>query len=183
LTGRNDDYVFYVEGRRFRFGRERNGSSPVAVLTWGENLLSFQPQVNLAKQVKRVEIYGWDPVLRREIVGRAGPGDEPGREGGRRSGAERIRTGREPLILRTRRPVYDQAEADGHARALLKERADDLVRGDGECLGLPVLRPDRNVLLDGLGRVFSRPYYLEEVTHRFDGNGYRTRFKVKETTI
>jgi hypothetical protein len=34
-----------------------------------------------------------------------------------------------------------------------------------------------------LGERFSKTYYMEQTVHRFDGGGYRTRFKVKETTL
>ena len=29
-------------------------------LAWGEGLLSFKPEANLAGQIAQVEVYGWD---------------------------------------------------------------------------------------------------------------------------
>ena len=65
----------------------------------------------------------------------------------------------------------------------LDERAKQFLTGEAEAVGLPELRPDRNVLLDKLGGPFSKTYYIQEATHKIDGNGYRTRFKVKETGL
>jgi phage protein D len=39
------------------------------------------------------------------------------------------------------------------------------------------------VSLKGLSRRFSRAYYIGECTHKFDGSGYRTTFKVQEASI
>jgi phage protein D len=79
--------------------------------------------------------------------------------------------------------VFSQAEADQRAKAALNERAKDFLTGDGESMGLPELRPGRNVELAGLGAPFSKTYYIQQATHKIDTNGYRTRFKVKETGL
>ena len=47
--------------------------------------------------------------------------------------------------LRSAPRCIRQAEADERAKAILEERAQDFVTGDGECIGLPDLLPDTNV--------------------------------------
>jgi hypothetical protein len=79
--------------------------------------------------------------------------------------------------------VFTQSEANARAKAALDERAKQFLTGEAEAIGLPDLRPDRNVLLDKLGGPFSKTYYIQEATHKIDSNGYRTRFKVKETGL
>jgi phage protein D len=79
--------------------------------------------------------------------------------------------------------VFTQAEAEKRANAALNERAKQFLTGEGESIGLPDVRPDRNVMLDNLGAPFSKTYYVQQATHKIDGNGYRTRFKVKETGL
>ena len=85
--------------------------------------------------------------------------------------------------LRLRQPVFTQAEADQRAKAALNERAKQFLTGEGETIGLPEIRPDRNVELDNLGVPFSKTYYIQQATHKIDASGYRTRFKVKETGL
>ena len=74
-------------------------------------------------------------------------------------------------------------EADELARATLEERAQDFVKGNGECVGLPIIVPDTNLALRGIGRTFSKVYYVNQATHKVDSNGYRTTFQVEETTL
>jgi phage protein D len=85
--------------------------------------------------------------------------------------------------LRLRQPVFTQAEADKRAKAALNEKAKQFLTGEGEAIGLPELRPDRNVELANLGVPFSKTYYIQQATHKIDAGGYRTRFKVKETGL
>ncbi len=86
-------------------------------------------------------------------------------------------------MLRLRQPVFTQAEANARAKAALNERAKQFLTGDAESIGLPEIRPDRNIELANLGAQFSRTYYVQQATHKVDSNGYRTRFKVKETAL
>jgi phage protein D len=176
--------TFYERDRKLYFGPRRNDASETIELNWGEGLLSFSPEANLARQVAEVNVHGWSVPKGEAIVGKARRGDESGRDTRARSGADRVVTalGDEP-VLNVRAAVRDQAEADARAKAVLEERAEDFVTGTGESVGVPGLLPDTNVAIGGLGPAFSKTYYLSEATHRVDHAGYRTTFKVQETTI
>jgi phage protein D len=195
LAGRNSDdgkslrFEVYVEPDSavrkpvLHFGKPRVRSAPVTTLEWGAGLLSFRPEANLAGQVAKVEIYGWDVTRKETIVGRATADAVAGPQA--KSIAQNVTSlmrgaGKEPA-LRLRQPVFTQAEADKRAKAALSDMTRKFLTGDGECVGLPELRPDRTVLLDNLGPAFSRVYYIEQATHRVDSGGYRTKFKVRET--
>jgi phage protein D len=171
-----------VKRPTLHFGKPRLRAQPVATLRWGEGLLSFKPNANLAGQVARAEVYGWDVNRKEQIVGRASA-DERGP--GRKSVSEHLSSlirapGKEP-VLRLRQPVFTQTEANKRAKAALAEKTNKFLTGDGECIGLPELRPDRTVQLENLGAAFSKIYYIEQATHRVDSNGYRTKFKVRES--
>ena len=184
LAERNH-YEFYVDPRRrLRFGPPRDGEDGVVTLLWGQGLLSFKPEANLAAQVTQVEVYGWDPQKKEPIVGKAVAGDESGRDASRQSGGQRVRSavGKE-AVLQVRQPVFTEAEAKRRAQAILDDRARKFVTGDAECIGLPELLPDRNVTLGNLADPFSKTYYIQQAVHRVDSGGYRTRFKVKETSL
>jgi phage protein D len=180
LAKRNGCEV-YVVGRKLNFRPPQNQGDGVVTLEWGKGLLSFKPDGNLAGQVSGVEVYGWDVKAKKEIIGRAkdikhgprqqSPADELGH------------ILRKQPLLRVRQPVFSAAEATSRAEALLKEQTEQFLTGEGETIGLPEVRPDRNVTLLGLGRKFSRTYYVEQTTHHFGSDGYRTRFKVKGSAI
>ena len=88
-----------------------------------------------------------------------------------------------PPAMRVRAAVHSQAEAQARARAILEERAQEFVKGDGESIGLPDIVPDINIALEDIGRTFSKTYYVSSAKHKVDGSGYRTSFDVQETTI
>lgn len=182
LADRHDFRLYVDEQKRLHFAPPDYKSAPVAVLAYGEGLLSFKPEANLAAQVASVEVYGWDPQQKKEIVGKARAGDESGLQG--KSAGQYldgfVRDPQKKPTLRLRQPVFTQAEADQRAKAALDERAKKFITGEGETVGLPEIRPDRRLELTKLGRLFSKPYYIQQATHKIDSNGYRTRFKVEE---
>lgn len=180
-----NSFEFFVFERTLFFRmpayQEKN---PIVDLEWGKTLLSFSPEVNIADQVEEVEVRGWDPKAKKEIVGKAKSGDEQGRDQGRKSGSELTKgSTSEKTVQRVRRPVHTQEEADKLARSILTRMAEGLVTGSGECLGLPELQAGKNVQLKGLGKKFSKTYYVEKTNHNVSSSGYRTTFNIKETTI
>ena len=176
--------TFYMRGGKFYFGPRRDDRSPGLELPWGSGLKRFSPTANLANQVAGVEVQGWSAVDAKAVVGRADPGDEKGRDSGRKSGGEWVKSafsGAPKVELGG--PVRDQAEADARASAILDAHAQQFVTGEGECIGVPTLLPDTNLAFSGLGRAFSKTYYVSEATHILDEQGYRTRFAVQEPTL
>jgi phage protein D len=184
LAERNH-YEFYIDTHQnLRFGPPRDKGEGIVTLRWGESLLSFKPEANLAAQVTAVEVYGWDTQKKKPIVGKAVAGEESGHDPRRQSGGERLRAafGRD-AVLQLRQPVFTEAEAKRRAQAVLNDHAKKFVTGEAECIGLTDLLPDRNIILGNLGAPFSKTYYIQQTTHKVDGNGYRTRVKMKETSL
>lgn len=181
---RHNGFEFYVVKDSLYFKEPANDESAVVTLEWGKGLVSFSPEVNLAKQVKKVELYGWDIKAKKPIVGRAGVGDEPGRDGSGQSGGEYLGpVVNGDAVHRERQPVFSQQEADRRARAKLKRRSEGLLKGRGESIGIPEIFADKNIELKGLGKRFNRTYYIEKTQHSVTTAGYKTTFNVKETTI
>ena len=184
LAKRNHRATFYMRDGKFYFGPRQNERSAVIELKWGEGLLSFSLQASLAKQITEVEVHGRSAREGKPILGKAKRSDASGRDRRRESGAERLAAafGKAP-VMSIRTPVHTQAEADARAKAILEERAQDFVTGDGECIGLPDIVPNINIALGGIGKVFNRPYYVSEAKHTIGSSGYRTTFKVQEPRI
>jgi len=182
LAGRNKKVVYYIRDDKFYFGPRHNEAGAAVELVWGEGLLSFSPQVNLAKQVTEVVVYGRSALKGEEIFGMARRGDEEGSDAKGESGAERLAKAlKNPSTMKVRMALRSQEEANTRAKAILDERAQDYVTGDGECIGIPDIVPDINVLLQGIGTRFSNLYYVSEAAHKLDSGGYRTTFKVQDS--
>ena len=185
LADRNHYELYVDEKKTLHFAPPDDKATAVVTLNYGEGLLSFRPEANLAGQIAAVEVHGWDPQQKKAIVGRASAGEEAGLTG--KSAGQHlngfIRDPAKKPTLRLRQQVFTQAEADKRANAALNERAKEFLTGEGETIGLPEIRPNRNVKLDKLGEPFSKTYYIQQATHKIDTGGYRTRFKVKETGL
>lgn len=190
LAERNG-FEWSVADKDLLFQSPANDERGVVELAWGRGLVSFSPEINLSEQVSRVEVYGWNVQKKEKIVGKAKKGDEPGRDHTRNSGRPRA-SGAEYLrrvcpddaaTLRVREPVFSQQQADQRAQAILTRRAEGFVGGRGESIGIPELRPKTNVVLQGLGDLFSTTFYVHQTTHTVNASGYRTTFQVKDTTI
>ncbi|HET9532618.1 MAG TPA: contractile injection system protein, VgrG/Pvc8 family [Blastocatellia bacterium] len=183
LAERNG-YELYAFDRDLFFRPPSNDETAVIALEWGKGLVSFSPEINISEQISKVEVRGWDVNTKKEIVGTAGQGDEPGRDSNRRSGAEIVKSiCKDAGELKVRIPVYSKQEAERRAEAILKKRSELFVQGSGESIGLPEILADKNIELKGLGKLFSKSYYVEQSTHTISTSGYKTTFKVKDTTI
>ena len=183
LAERNG-YELYAFDRDLIFKPPANKEEAVISLEWGRGLLSFTPEINIAEQITKVEVRGWNVATKKEIVGTATVGEEPGRDSGRRSGGEVLKqVCRDQGELKVRVPVFSQQEAKRRAEAILKKRSELFVQGSGESIGLPEIRANTNIELTGLGKPFNKTYYVEQTTHTISTSGYRTTFKVKDTTI
>lgn len=183
LAERNG-YELYVFDRDLFFRPPSNDEAAVVTLEWGKGLVSFSPEINISEQVSKVEVRGWDVNAKKEIVGIAGQGEELGRDPNRRSGAELVKAiCRDAGELKVRIPVFSKQEAEQRAEAILKKRSELFVQGSGESIGIPDIVADKNIELKGLGKLFNKTYYIEQSTHTISTSGYRTTFKVKDTTI
>ena len=155
----------------------------ITTLAWGESLISFAPEVNLANQVSSVEVRGWDAITQKAFVGIAKTSDLRGKESGQKSGAQNAEAAEGKVVKHLWKPVSSQNQAKDLARAILEKNAEQFVKGRGECIGIPDILPGHNIELGGLGQTFSKKYYIEKTTHSISSSGYKTSFSVKENTL
>jgi phage protein D len=81
LADRNHFELYVDERRRLHFAPPDDKATEVVRLVYGQGLLSFKPEANLAGQISRVEVYGWDHNKKDTIIGRASAGEESGLTG------------------------------------------------------------------------------------------------------
>jgi len=184
LAKRNAFEFFCDPDGTLHFAKPQDRQKGIVELNWGEGLFSFKPEAILADQVTRVEVYGWDKDNKRAFKGVANAGEESGKDAQRKTGGEQLRAAlNRDVVLTLRQPVFSEAEANQRAKAVLDDHAKKYLTGDAECIGLPMIVPDRNVLFGNLEPRFSKTYYVQEAVHKVDASGYRTRLKVKETSL
>ena len=176
--------TFYVRAGQFYFGPRNNNQSEAFALPWGKGLLSFSPEANLARQVQAVEVRSRSTEAGQAIIGRAPRPSQTAQDPTSESGSDTVASAlNNQPTMRVRAAVHTQAEADARAQAILEEIEQEFVTGSGESIGLPDIVPDINIALQGIGRTFSKTYYVDSAKHTISGGGYRTSFSVKRTSI
>jgi phage protein D len=161
-------------------GRD-TGRTRVYVLEWGKSLINFNPTLSLAKQVGQVTVRGWDPTTKDVFKYTASAKDLPGLDKGGTSGPDAVANrlqDRQDIVVD--QPVTSQEEARALAISLLRERAYEFIKGSGQVIGLPDLRPGDNLEINGLGKRFSGEYYVLKVEHTLGSSGYLTQFEVRK---
>lgn len=172
-----------VEDRTLVFDRPGHGQEVVLELQWGRDLREFNLRVNGLDQVSTVVVRGWDDRDKQPIVGRATAADVVG-TGGQRLGLDVVAQAfgaRHETVVDV--PVDSQNHANLLARAVLNERAQSYVAGEGVTRGDPALRAGTSVRVAGVDR-FSGDYYITGSRHLVDSRlGYQTTFQFRGNAL
>jgi phage protein D/phage baseplate assembly protein gpV len=171
-------YECFVEAGSLIFRSPPTGGAAVT-LTWGEDLLSFHPRMNLAEQVDEVVVRGWSAQDKRAIVGRALQGELYPRIGESRDGAAWARSFGSGKQIYLHETVASQAEANTLAEARLNELSGAFIQAEGIALRRPDIRPGRKVTLEALGTRFSGTYLVTTARHTYSPEGFKTVFGVR----
>lgn len=149
----------------------------------GQELQRFAPRLSLAHRVSEVHVRGWDPVKRREIVGKAKAlhktlAAQSGLDAGKDVFGHTIQ-------YETDDKVTAQDQADARARAILERVALMTITGVAVATGNPALRPGLVVTFDlGSDTRFSGLYYLAGAVHRWRASGgYTTELSVQRNGL
>jgi hypothetical protein len=176
-------YEFYVGGRTLYFVNPKEDKAELFTLEWGKNLASFNPTMSTARVDTNVEVRGWDSKNKKEIIGRAGAGDERTQEQGKKKGSQiAMEAGGEAKRV-IFWPVSSVEEANNVAKARLNNASDRFIEGTGNTIGIPELRSGVFIRLDKLGKRFSGKYRVKEATHTIDTSGYKVNFNVKRNAV
>ena len=178
---RRIEYEVVVEGKTLHFRPVQNDQGEVLTLTPEDDLLEFYPRLSTMGQFSELELRGWSPKDKKEIVAKAKSGDEVSTMGGNDSGAAIAESAfGAAAVLFSDTPVFTQAEADQLARARFNRAVLELVVGEGVCTGRTDLHPGQVIKIDGIGTRFSGQYYVSATSHRYtQRDAYQTHFVVR----
>lgn len=178
------NYEFYVVDNTLYFKKPHKGEKiPVVTLEWGKNLRHFTTSINLADQVNKVVVRGPDKNNHSKAI--EGSSKEIDRLGhNTTTGKDLLQTvAKEITTYHAYRVVKSKQDAEERANAILNMKAMNLVKGSGECIGIPEMRAGNYVEIKGLGKSNNTLFYLETVTHVISSGGYTTSFTVGGNAI
>ena len=170
-------YYLYSEGER-AFFLDAAPDRGDATLTWGKNLRTFYPRLNLNGRVNTLEARGRDMVQgenylesvdrpRSELLFLSSAGrDMMDRGSGGRSALHL----HDPLITRS-------DDAKRFLAGAMRDRQ-SLAEATGSCAGNPALRAGTKLKIEEAGR-FSGKYLVTRAVHRLSGGGYITEFEAR----
>jgi phage protein D len=166
---------FFVSGERFVFRKRPENAKPLVTLVWGESLIDFNSETNLASQVKEITVSGWDEKTKKDVEATVKISDV----GVPKELASIIeKTG---ATKRFTANVAKVAEAEQKARSKFEEVTSALLTGSGSCIGLPDIVVGETLKLEGLTEEFNGLYEITGVTHNVGTGGYTTQFDLQRS--
>ena len=170
----------YVEWDRlhFQFPRPQTAAH---VLEWGTTLSSFSPKISAAGLAGIQFVRGYNQELAQTIMGMALALDFDATNIEERLGSSAmdLLTSLVRKGIRNNK-VENPLDAVVLAKAMLANLLEGLYEGTGTCIGIPELRAGNYIAIRGVGKRFSGTYRARKVTHRIDGNGFRTEFEITQ---
>ncbi|MBE9002407.1 phage late control D family protein [Nostoc sp. LEGE 12447] len=174
-------YEVAVEQKTLYFRPHNNAKAKVLTLTYGEDLQEFFPRLSTMNQVQQLEVKGWIPKDKKEVLGKAAVGKEGGTMAGSTSGTKATKKAfGESSYTIVNQPVSSKEEADSMALGQFQDMAIAYISGEGNCQGNPNLRAGKVIEIVGLGKRFSGLYYIISAEHTYSKNQvYKTSFTVR----
>lgn len=183
------DADFWVEGSTLVLSRFLKEYSPSVNLTWGENLLEFNPKISTVGNVFGVGVKftlreipfsfmvsaSWNldtQSLQLNVV--------PG------ASAAYLKTLIGPLISIINRPISSPADIINSALFITRKLRDTInnrLTATVAAVGDPAIVANAVVQFNGLGPDFSGNYRITNARHVIDAEGYRTSFKVRKEIL
>lgn len=164
--------VAVVDGK-LTFGPRAEASGGGSELRPNE-LVRLRCVVSGAEQVAEVEVRGWNPQLKQEVVANAAVAARGSALGEAPSAAARSLGG--GTLTSVDKLYYDNRDATAAAVALAEDAGNAYGTVEGLAHGNPALRAGAVVTLAGAGSGFEGGYTLTATRHTFDEDGYTTWF-------
>lgn len=175
-------YEVVIDNKTLYFQPPQNDSQKVLTLKFEENLSEFLPRLSSMGQVQEVEVRGWIPKDKEEVMGKAAAGKEGSKMGGKTTGPKAVESFGKSVSTVVSQPVASKAEADQIALGQFKDMAIAYITAEGACAGNPTLRIAKVIEVTGVGKRFSGLYYVTSTEHKYsEGQGYNTSFTARRT--
>lgn len=166
-------FNFYIKEQKLYFVKPVHNKKEIFTLELGKDIVSFNPTMNTAGLLTKVEVRGHNPQdPNTSFIGEANAGSE--------LAALANKMGSKDLAKKvmTVDVVNSKEHAVAIAEAELAKANDTLFGGKVECIGLPQIRVGVNVKLGKVGKLFSQKYDVTETTHTINERGYITQFSI-----
>ncbi len=150
---------------------EALGANPTA-LVWGDDLLDFRARMSAVAQVSKVEVRGWDPVAKKEIVGTA-QANATNADLPTKPAALADKVGGQTQVV-VDRGVNTQQAADQLAAARAAQIGSAAYEATAVTTGSPDLKAGVAVSVAGVDPALAGKWVISGSRHEFGDGFYRT---------
>jgi uncharacterized protein involved in type VI secretion and phage assembly len=144
--------------------------APVAELMWGETLERFRPRISSVGQVEKVQVYGWDPKAKKEILE-----TKPVEASTPVQKTDLDKAAKGATVSVVTAPVAAKGDATGQAGAIAARIGHERVQAEATATGNPLLLAGSYVDIKGVGTRFGGTHRIVSAVHVYGRRGYRTR--------
>jgi phage protein D len=158
---------FFLVGEKAYFRTPRKVNAPIITLEYGVSLLSFAAQ----SEYRNLQVIacGYDPKEQTAIYAKE---EAVSKNQTNVTGSPQVR-------LITEADAQTPNELSIRAKWEADKQRWKAQVGSGKSIGLPCLVPGRFIKIDHADGDWNQRYYLTEVMHLFDQDGYRTEFQTE----
>ena len=164
-------YEFFILQGKAYFRKRQKVTSVLMDLSAGESILNGTLSISGQSLAKKVVVHSIDEETGEQIKGEATISGSFGKG----SGANKL-LGSSTVVF-YEAGVKDVKEAKSRAEARVEAMADKFGEFSCECIGIPELAPGRFVKVKNLSSVANRKYYIQNVKHILNMDGYITYIK------
>ncbi|WP_428268827.1 phage late control D family protein [Haliangium sp.] len=167
-------------GIKLRYGDAESAQSGGAVF-----LKYFAPRMSSAGVVGKVTVRGWNPEKKEEIVGEA---EAQSSKLGKKDANAASSVFGKTATFEVDHPIFSVQEAQAIAKAKLREAMMGYITGEGECRGMPDIKPGIVISVtvnpDDANDRFNGKYLVVGSSHRYtnptrgDAGGYVTGLRL-----
>ncbi|MDB5054004.1 MAG: hypothetical protein JWM44_2054 [Bacilli bacterium] len=181
---KKSNYDFFVLGKSMYFRKPLTSMTPVVNLMYGMSLMSFSIDVNLASQVGSYTVRSLKTNKTEVIESKAASTDIKKLGSNTKTGADVLNALGSYFDRYESNKVLDSAdEGKDLAKSKLNHLSMEMISGSGQSIGIPEIKAGRYIILEGLGKKLSQPFYISAVSHNMNDDGYVTTFHVKGNAI
>ena len=166
---RKSGFEFFIQKDEFYFRSSPDIKNDDITLTYGVEILSFTPELNIDKQVTKVNVVAAEFIGGKQITGEA---PKLGSSQTQSLSIKEILKSISNIEYTMTANVNSVQEADEIAQLKLDELNSNLIKAELRCIGIPELKPGISIKLKGLGQRFSTYYYITKAVHDFNEQGY-----------
>lgn len=170
-------YEFFVVQGKVYFREKEKVSSAIMKLSPKHGILNARLTLSGQSLFKTAEIRSIDEESAKVITGKANISGKFSKGG---SGSKLLGSSKQVFY---EAGIKDAAEAQKRAKVRVEKAAEEFGILECECIGIPEIGPGRFVEIEGLADIVDQKYYITQVQHIFDSEGFKTRFKARVKSL